>query len=76
MTPFRTRVLGAIRALRADTIVVTHFLAINAVVGAATGDDRVVCFAPTHCSRTVVDLDGAALRVVDLGESGRSDARV
>jgi broad specificity phosphatase PhoE len=77
MEPFRARVLGAIRALRADSVVVTHFLAINAVVGAATGDDRVVCCMPTHCSRTVVELDaGRALRVVDLGETGRTDVRV
>ena len=25
---------------------------------------------------TVIDLDGTALRVVDLGETGRTDARV
>ncbi len=36
--PFRDRVLGAIRALREDSVVVTHFLAINAVVG--RGDRR------------------------------------
>ena len=77
MDPFRARVLGAIRALRTDTVVVTHFLAINAVVGAATADDRVVCFTPTHCARTVVDLDDrGALRVVELGDSGRADARL
>jgi hypothetical protein len=77
MDPFRTRVLGAIRALRTDTVVVTHFLAINAVVGAATDDDRVVCCAPVHCSRTVVDLDdGGRLHVVELGEDGRTDVRV
>jgi len=77
MDPFRARVLGAIRALRTDTVVVTHFLAINAVVGAATGDDRVVCFTPTHCARTVVDLDDQGeLRVVELGDSGRADARL
>jgi hypothetical protein len=70
-------VLGAIRALRADTVVVTHFLAINAVVGAATADDRVVCFTPTHCSRTSVDLDAdGSLRVVELGDTGRTDVRV
>ena len=71
--------LGAIRALRTDTVVVTHFLAINAVVGAATDDDRVVGFAPAHCSRTVVDLDDdGGLRLVELGDTGaptrRSDA--
>jgi broad specificity phosphatase PhoE len=77
MGPFRARVLGAIRALRADTVVVTHFLAINAVVGAATDDDRVVSFTPTHCSRTVVELDAdGTLHLVALGEAGTTDLRV
>jgi broad specificity phosphatase PhoE len=77
MDPFRARVLGAIRAIRADTVVVTHFLAINAVVGAATADDRVVCFTPTHCSRTTVELDAhGALHVVGLGDTGRTGVRV
>jgi broad specificity phosphatase PhoE len=76
MDPFRARVLGAIRALRTDTVVVTHFLAINAVVGAATDDDRVVCFTPSHCSRTVVELDGGTLRLVEPGDTGRPDARL
>ena len=58
----RSRVAGRFAQLRADTVVVTHFLAINAVVGAATGDDRVVCFAPAHCSRTTVELDPGPVR--------------
>lgn len=76
MEPFRARVLGAIRALREDTVVVTHFLAINAVVGAATGDDRVTCCTPTHCSVTTVRLDGDRLEVVELGDEGTTAVRV
>ena len=76
MDPFRARVLGAIRALRTDTVIVTHYLVINAVVGAATDDDRVVCFAPAHCSRTVVELDSGSLRVVELGEALGGNVRL
>ncbi len=76
MDPFRERVLSAIRAIPTDTIVVTHFLAINAVVGAATNDDRVVCFAPAHCSRTVVDLDVGELTLIELGAQGSGSARL
>jgi broad specificity phosphatase PhoE len=77
MVPFHSRVLGAIRALRADAVVVTHFLAINAVVGAATGDDRVACFAPDHCSCTTVELDAdGGLRVVELGAGGAAAPRL
>jgi broad specificity phosphatase PhoE len=77
MDPFRARVLRAIRTLRADAVVVTHFLAINAVVGAATDDDRVVCCTPTHCSRTVVDLDAdGGLHLVELGDTGRTEVSI
>jgi broad specificity phosphatase PhoE len=74
--PFRDRVLGAISAIPEDSVVVTHFLAINAVVGSATGDDRVVCFAPGHCSRTVVEVDGDRFRVLELGQTGDGTARL
>lgn len=76
MTPFRARVLGAIRALREDTVVVSHFLAINAVVGAALGDDRVVCCSPVHCSVTTVTVDGDALSVVAYPTDGPTDVRL
>jgi broad specificity phosphatase PhoE len=64
---WRDRVLAALLAIDEDSVVVTHFVAINAVVGAATDDDRVVVFRPTNCSATVVEHDGRALRVVELG---------
>lgn len=76
MAPFRTRVLGAIRALREDTVVVSHFLAINAVVGAALGDDRVVCCSPGHCSITVVEIDADALRVLVAPTDGPTEVRL
>lgn len=76
MKPFRDRVLGAIRTITTDSIVVTHFLAINAVVGAATNDDRVVCFRPAHCSRTVVEIADGRLTLVELGDQGSGVARV
>ena len=66
MGPFRDRVLGAIRTITTDSIVVTHFLAINAVVGAATNDDRVMSFRPAHCSRTVVEIADGRVTLVEL----------
>ena len=76
MKPFRDRVLGAIRTIATDSIVVTHFLAINAVVGAATNDDRVMCFRPAHCSRTVVEITDGHVTLVELGDEGSGAARV
>lgn len=76
MKPFRDRVLGAIRTITTDAIVVSHFLAINAVVGAATDDDRVMCFRPAHCSRTVVEITDGQIELVELGDEASGAARV
>ena len=64
---WREGVLDALRSLPADAVVVTHFVAINVAVGAATGDDRVVSFRPTHCSRTVLRVGDGGIDVVTLG---------
>ena len=35
---------SALSEVTEDTVMVTHYVVVNAVVGAATGDDRVICF--------------------------------
>jgi broad specificity phosphatase PhoE len=64
---WRDGVVHALLSLDADTVVVTHYIAINAAVGGATGDDHVVNFRPDNCSCTVVESDGQALSLVGLG---------
>ncbi len=68
-------VVECLLALQGDTVVVTHFVAINVAVGRATDDDRVVCFLPDNCSRTVLDNAGGRLRVVELGMQAATEVR-
>jgi broad specificity phosphatase PhoE len=66
-TAFRDGIAGALLACRADTVVFSHFVAINAAIGAATADDRVVMHSLDNCSVTVVEaVDG----VLHLREAG------
>ena len=67
---WRDELLAALGALDRATVVVTHFFGINAAVAAASGDDRLVCFRPGHCSRTVLENDGGRLRLMQLGAEG------
>jgi broad specificity phosphatase PhoE len=53
---WRGGVLDALAELSADTIVVTHYIAINVAVGASRGDDRVVNTHPANASVTVIDV--------------------
>ena len=72
---WRDAVVERVLACAEDTVIHSHFVAINAVVGAALGDDRLVCFAPDNCSWTVVDVDGRKLRIVELGRQAMTEVR-
>lgn len=66
---WRGRLLAAVRALDADAVVFTHFVAINAVVAEAEGRPEVMVFRPANASVTVVDVDpsAGAITVVERG---------
>jgi len=64
---WRSQVLTTLLGLGEDTVVVTHYVAINVAVGAATGDDRVGCCAPANCSVTRFELDRGRLRLAERG---------
>jgi len=64
---WRRDVAAALQAIAADTVVVSHFIAINVAVGHALGDDRVVCFRPDNCSCTVLDYSAGRFSVAELG---------
>jgi broad specificity phosphatase PhoE len=66
-TGWRQQVIDTLAAIEGDAVVVTHFIAINAAVGAATDDARVVSFMPGNCSRTVLDVADGRLSLVELG---------
>jgi broad specificity phosphatase PhoE len=64
---YRNDVAAYLLALNQDTIVFSHFIAINAAIGAATGDDRVVIHSLDNTSRTTFEHDGTTLRLVEAG---------
>ena len=64
---WREAVIEALRALSEDTIVVSHYVAINVAVANALGDPRVTCFRPDHCSCTVLDVVDRRLVLIELG---------
>lgn len=56
----------------ADTVICSHFIAINVAVGWATGDDRVVHFRPDNASISILDTDGWHLRLVAAGAEAQT----
>ena len=66
---WRARLVAALVTIETSSVVTTHFIAINAAVGTATGDDRIVCFAPDNCSCTRLGVEDGRLVLIELGRA-------
>jgi broad specificity phosphatase PhoE len=67
LAAWREHAIAALAALKDDTVIFSHYVAINVAAGAALGDDRVVVFSPDNCSVTVFDVEDGCLRLVEKG---------
>ena len=65
---YRDNVVRTIQRITSDTVIFSHFIAINVVLGAALGDDRLVIASLDNCSVTevVVGADGT-LSIDEIG---------
>ena len=64
---WRQEVIEALVSIDTDTVVFTHYIAINVAVGHATENDRVVCFRPDNASITVLESNGDKLLLIERG---------
>jgi len=64
---WRATLLRALQSLTADSVIYSHYIAINVVVGAAQNSERVINFSPGHASVTVVDASNGRFAVCELG---------
>ena len=67
---YRDEVLAFMRARTGDMVdmvVVSHFVAINAVIGACRGDDRLVVNSLDNASVTIVDAGASGLVLLETG---------
>jgi broad specificity phosphatase PhoE len=72
---WRRQVVEALIGADQDTVVTSHFVAINAAVGYATDDPRVTCFRPDNCSCTVLDVEDGRLKLVERGREAATEVR-
>lgn len=66
---WRDDLVACLTGLTQDCVIFSHYVAINAAVGAAQGDPRMRVFAPDNCSVTSLDNTGGQLNVELLGHT-------
>jgi broad specificity phosphatase PhoE len=72
---WRGKVIDTLLAINNDTVVFTHFIAINAAVGAATRDDRVVNFLPDNGSITILGAERKGFTLIERGVEAYTQVR-
>lgn len=63
-----------VSSLQEDTVIFSHFVAINAVIGRATHNDAVMIASLDNCSVTTFDVTGGVLSLVEIG--GEADTLI
>lgn len=64
---YRTGVVERLRACEADTVIFSHFVAINAVIGHCLGDDRLVVRRLDNCSVTIFEVHEGGIELLEAG---------
>lgn len=66
---WRARLIDRVMNEAGDVIIVSHFVAINVLVGLALADDRAVVVRPANASITEFHVHSDGLRLVSLGQT-------
>ena len=69
---WRQELIECVLGFETDSVVFCHFVAINVVVGAATGAEELIVFRPDNGSTTEIGSDGGRPELIALGVEARS----
>lgn len=69
---WREGLIGMLKSCRSDTIVFTHFMVINAAMGAALNDDHLVVMQPDYCSCTIVETSSRGISLISRGTEAQT----
>ncbi len=64
---WRRDMIDCVTGYSEDCVVFCHFIAINVIVGAATGADEMITFRPDNGSVTKIGVDDGRLSLIELG---------
>jgi len=69
---WREQLIGRMLTITEDTLMTSHFIAINVAVGWALGNDALITFKPDNASCTVLEVIDGQLSLISLGEEAQT----
>ena len=68
LNSWRTAILDFTAAQTQDAVFVTHFVVINAIIGAIEKSNNVIVFRPDHCSVTKIHVSADGMSLIEKGQ--------
>lgn len=65
---WRNNIISGIQSLEKNTLIFSHFMTINAVVGWIRGNEKLVSYYPNYCSITKIEKVGNEFFIRSLGK--------
>lgn len=65
---WRRKMIDAVGEITEDTVIFSHFIAINVLVGVSMGNDSVVGFLPDNASITTLEVHHKNITLVEKGK--------
>ena len=66
---WKKNIMNNIYSINKNTIIFTHFVVINSIIGEILKSDKIVNFQPSNCSITEIRKINDRLKLVKLGKS-------
>jgi broad specificity phosphatase PhoE len=73
---WRQSCIDFILSLEQDTVIFSHYIAINVLIGHCQNDDRVICFRPDNCSIHEFEIESRdsqeSIKIIKLGKEAET----
>ena len=69
---WRKKIIKKIISFKNETVIFTHFVVINNVIGKITNSKKVINFYPDNCSITEIGIKNNKMELIKLGDSSIS----
>ena len=69
---WRKKIISKIISFKNETVIFTHFVVINNVIGKITNSKKVINFYPDNCSITEIGIENNKMELIKLGNNSIS----
>ena len=69
---WRKKIIKKIISFKNETVIFTHFVVINNVIGKITNSKKVINFYPDNCSITEIGIENNKMELIKLGNNSIS----